>query len=775
VSNYVIRSTPDLATIAEGGTVTYEVVLHTATDEADYRGVRWMIYFDSRLYEKDDQFKTRNSWIETHFQYTWEEIGEHRVVALVRWAGSSEPLYLEKKQWVHTVDAVMGTKWKTLRGNELPDPLKELHALRRVLGAYVAGETYARSKGWSVDDVGTMHSTYEEGVRKQEHNKKIREYKKKKQTIVDYETALEKLVDISKASWSLAVPYGHWRFYSIRALYLDRSSGSTAELRVCVAIGEGPLTEPRPAYTDYYVTIIDWTNPLEKKYSRTFSAFHQNKETALNEALKEWDKKNPYPSGIIKYEIPEEVVGRLITGKFEVGERSLWDKIADFLDWAAAAAVILLVVATLINPVVGAQYAAVLISAAAATSSTAAAIRIVRRRQTDDDNLLADAFDTLTIVTSVFSAVWVRGASVAVAEGRLGLKSGKYVLMAQFTTDSVQGILVGVEGWKDYNDIMDDRSLTPEERAEKLLNLFKRLGLAATMTYFNLKSTHADLKGLHAMEDLKAVDRMVDLDGELKIASHTDQGAANTVVNSKPGRATSFKPAKPPKARGMRPRDDIVFKEVAAEGKVILVRNSNEHAVEYIGKKGYKAKPMKMKAKTRTQGKNAGLAAADPNDKRLVDMLKSDKKTYKQFVEEMDSRGYGVASKEDGFVIFNKETGEKYYSDYDLHGVYDINTGKSAYSSSFKDELNKKFGDEVVQHGPHDEWPDRNKKEAGINRGPQPPVTAYLPDGTTVHLETIDDMKKFYKELNINWEKIYPEAAYRVPVGAVTGSSDDEK
>jgi len=280
---------------------------------------------------------------------------------------------------------------------------------------------------------------------------------------------------------------------------------------------------------------------------------------------------------------------------------------------------------------------------------------------------------------------------------------------------------------------------------------------------------------LHALEDLKVPERTVDLDGELKIGSHTDQGAANTVVNSKPGRATSFKPAKPPKARGMRPRDDMVFKDVAAEGKVILVRNSNEHAVEYIGKKGYKAKPMKMKAKTRKEGPNAGLAAADPNDERLVDMLKSDKKTYKQFVEEMDSRGYGVASKEDGFVIFNKETGEKYYSDYDLHGVYDINTGKSAYSSSFKDELNKKFGDEVVQHGPHDEWPDRNKKEAGVNRGPQPPVTAYLPDGTTVHLQTIDDMKKFYKELNINWEKIYPEAAYRVPVGAVTGSSDDEK
>jgi hypothetical protein len=71
--------------------------------------------------------------------------------------------------------------------------------------------------------------------------------------------------------------------------------------------------------------------------------------------------------------------------------------------------------------------------------------------------------------------------------------------------------------------------------------------------------------------------------------------------------------------------------------------------------------------------------------------------------------------------------------------------------------MNDSFLENMVQHGPHDNWPDRNNVGvAGPNAGPKPPITAYLPDGTTQHMNTIDEMKQFYTAHGMDWNSLYP-------------------
>ena len=63
----------------------------------------------------------------------------------------------------------------------------------------------------------------------------------------------------------------------------------------------------------------------------------------------------------------------------------------------------------------------------------------------------------------------------------------------------------------------------------------------------------------------------------------------------------------------------------------------------------------------------------------------------------------------------------------------------------------------MIQHGPQDNWPVQNDPAlAGPNAGPKPPVTAYLPDGTTQHMRTIEDMKQFYQAHGMDWQSLYP-------------------
>lgn len=212
----------------------------------------------------------------------------------------------------------------------------------------------------------------------------------------------------------------------------------------------------------------------------------------------------------------------------------------------------------------------------------------------------------------------------------------------------------------------------------------------------------------------------------------------------------------PPAARGMTQIDDEVLKGFALNRKLfILVRESNPAAVRFIGKAGYAPKPERLKAKTRqgdpAKDPDVGLASADPNDPRLKAMIAALSKpvTYDDYVKQITAKGF-VVGPAPSYLVMDAKTKDKFYSDYDLHGVYDAQ-GKQAWKVEIGVALRARLKDRLIQHGPHDCWTKRNDPESGPNRGPQPPVTGYLPSGEMVFLRTIAEMEAFYKSNKIAW------------------------
>lgn len=252
-----------------------------------------------------------------------------------------------------------------------------------------------------------------------------------------------------------------------------------------------------------------------------------------------------------------------------------------------------------------------------------------------------------------------------------------------------------------------------------------------------------------------------------------------TVTGAKATASHVFLEPPPAEARGMRALDDRIFTEKAVEKNYfIIVRDSNPDAVQWIGRQEgnivYKAKPEKLKAKTLKIGDYKGLAAADPTDDRLIALLAAKdpamdagelkknpaelQRRYDSFKKDLAKDGFLVEGPDKAYLVYQIQGDLKAYfhGDYDLHGIYDLH-GKLVNSLVVRGELNDEFGLELILHGAHDEWADRNKPIAGPNRGPQPPATVYLPDGTKQWLLTIPDMKQFYLEHKLDWATAYPD------------------
>lgn len=211
---------------------------------------------------------------------------------------------------------------------------------------------------------------------------------------------------------------------------------------------------------------------------------------------------------------------------------------------------------------------------------------------------------------------------------------------------------------------------------------------------------------------------------------------------------THFPPAPDPLKRGMPLEDHKQLVNLAVgEKKIIVVRDSNPWAMRWAGRPRHAPKPQDVKGKTipydpkkpPEENQFAGLASA----KGMSDAER----------RALLAKKYTIRGKEE---IIVDPKGNRLYSDTDLHGVYDLN-GKDAWSPGMQQKMNDSFLEKMVQHDPHDVWPDRNNLAvAGPNAGPKPPITAYLPDGTTQHMTTIDQMKQFYQAYGMDWNSLYP-------------------
>lgn len=210
--------------------------------------------------------------------------------------------------------------------------------------------------------------------------------------------------------------------------------------------------------------------------------------------------------------------------------------------------------------------------------------------------------------------------------------------------------------------------------------------------------------------------------------------------------------------RGMLLEDEKYLQTLAVtEGKTFFVRDSNRQALRWVGRDGYKPKPMEVKGKTL---KESDFTGASPGDAEKYAGLASAKGMSLEERSALLKKGYSIGSPGE-YETIRSPDGSKFYSDVDLHGVYNLD-GTNGWSPELLQKLQCRFFDRGIQHGPHDLWPDRNiKAVAGPNYGPQigngKTITAIYPDGTMQRIETLAQLKEAYAAAGVNFKQIYPK------------------
>jgi len=237
--------------------------------------------------------------------------------------------------------------------------------------------------------------------------------------------------------------------------------------------------------------------------------------------------------------------------------------------------------------------------------------------------------------------------------------------------------------------------------------------------------------------------------GEPAGGGNAPSEAAPSDESSGPGAGNEeFPPASDPVSRGMPPAVDDALKALAKKNKwTIIVRDSNPAAERWMGQKGYLPKPQGLKQKSIPYD-----PAKPMSEQPYAGLVRADKLSAQE-----QQLGYKI----DPSTGLVSQDGKYFYSDIDLHGVYD--SAGNDVTDQFFNELIKDPQyrnsplQELVQHYPQDRWPLRNT--SGPNYGPQvgdgKTATAYLPN-STVSLQTLAQMKALYAQNKINFSWLYP-------------------
>lgn len=221
-----------------------------------------------------------------------------------------------------------------------------------------------------------------------------------------------------------------------------------------------------------------------------------------------------------------------------------------------------------------------------------------------------------------------------------------------------------------------------------------------------------------------------------------------------------FAPALPPIQRGMPLADDYAFRWLARTHRwTIVVRNSNPAAIRWIGHPDALPKPPDLKIKT------IPYDPSKPFSEQPYAGLVSGKGLPQKTLDDLRAKGYVPDPARDDILV---KDGKFFYSDTDLGGVYDAYGNnvwpqmKDQLEKGLIRDLNTKFVDDAIQHGPHDVFPGRNIPTSpayGPQVGNGKSLTAYLFDGSACNISSLQEMRAFYASRGIDFANIYPEFA----------------
>lgn len=326
-----------------------------------------------------------------------------------------------------------------------------------------------------------------------------------------------------------------------------------------------------------YWKLVDWTNPSLRAESSESDGDGIGTAKAIEDVFDEWDWwRGRYPPGKIMFQIPKELCGKVITKTLETDGKTTWDSMIGWLQTGALAAA---GVATLVAPIPGSRAASVAIWSTIFSAATGVASEIIamgQRRAEGIYNAREDTYSALSIVGDLFTAGaarWVKGARVITKIGK-GSKVKKYLFIGSVTgaggTDVARGVLILEDKLKEYDEIMNDKTLLPEVRAQRLQNVFRTLALNGAMIYIGVKGAkgdltsvankrgHQKLKGSTGVDETSADLKRLAKEGEVidttkkaKTKGRADHGETRTTVTTRKrapltGSTPSFKEKYPP-------------------------------------------------------------------------------------------------------------------------------------------------------------------------------------------------------------------------------------
>ncbi len=225
----------------------------------------------------------------------------------------------------------------------------------------------------------------------------------------------------------------------------------------------------------------------------------------------------------------------------------------------------------------------------------------------------------------------------------------------------------------------------------------------------------------------------------------------------------------------IRDQDKIVFARVAREEKLwILVRGTNHHSLQYVGRSGYAPKPIHCKAKTAKMGPFAGLVV-DPN--LATSAFPAGDKAFEVW-REHDPRLHGdyshlYAVEPGGLVKFD---GKYLYGDYDLKGV--VLPGQEQRNLALvttylgeharfgprdrlvMEKVNAALGVPMVQHG---------SAETFEGHDPDDSIFIFGPDSEYHEAHTLREIELWYSTKFSNRSTLDKNAPGGVPAGMTPG------
>lgn len=284
----------------------------------------------------------------------------------------------------------------------------------------------------------------------------------------------------------------------IRAEHLENSKGQRSEIRAFLA-----KFPPEGGKSKWM--LIDWTNPADAKTSGRFEVTGDDDEDAVEKAIKAWENGNQYPPGSLTANFPAKLMHPAdppFRRVFKTTGNNLATAISEILAKIAFAAGLVAGVLLFLVPVPGAQVASavlILTLTSAATGSAAAVLNIADRHNRGIDDPLQDGLDCLSAAASLLGAgaSWAKGASFLV-KASFGTK--QFVFYGAVGVDAVQGVLLAIDKAKDLDSILDDKTLSPDDKISKLLEFFAKTAVSGAMFYVSAKSSIRDLSKLNVAQ-----------------------------------------------------------------------------------------------------------------------------------------------------------------------------------------------------------------------------------------------------------------------------------